>query len=470
MSDATSACAGSKNRRYIWLFSILLFAAGTLYTLFFRYPGLDQSYLLLTAWEFVAGKKLYVDIYDLTPSAFLHSIPVLLHLWLDWSLVFSWNVFSLLLSVLSGLLYSKLVADPKFRWLGLIWAAILLLAFDALFILLIDLPLFVILRRATAFWPFAAMIVSGIVQVVLFFIFISIDDFRQATELIDYYHTVGFNYLATLRYCFESINIWLVFLFLGIFWRFRHPCNGRAIFVVLCLATGGVGLLLMIIQGQPRPIYTIPTAVSIISAALALLQNIFLDKRNGTNAIPAWHIKICAMACMAIPVIYSVSFCGLLVGLGRKYILQNDRVENVGRPNHDLFYDWVRTRLPDDENIAVIALEPGYPALDPVLSLVRLQRRSFSRMPALQFYLRSAILSGKRESIDHAIDLAISDIESSNASWLIIRRGGPGAPLQDVVMSLHNQPKFADWRRANFQTFETVGQYEVYRVTKPRKN
>jgi hypothetical protein len=509
----------AQQTRLVWALSVSLFILGALVTIFFRYPGLDQSFLFLIAWEYVSGKELYVDIYDLPSSVFLHSIPVLLHTWLGWPLVVSWDVFVFLLCSLGGLLYATLVSG-NFLWPGLIWAATSLLTFDdyivgqrefwfilfwvpylaarlriipaahvafqtlagfcvgfmisvkphfALFVLLIDLPLFLTMGRATAMLPFTALVAAGVSQIIAFFVTSDFSNFLRVIKLLDYYATIGFNFHDTFRYIFTSVSFWLMLILSASAWGLGRPRNRLTILLGLCIASAAVGLILMVLQGQPRPYYMTPVAFALIAAGYILLQELLPDKGSVQRIIPNWQMSLAVTICVTIPIVHGFTSQGLLVGLGHKYLLQNPQVAFVGRPDRDLFYDWVRANVPKNENIAVIALQPGFPALDPVLSLVRLQRRAFSRSPVLQFHVRAAIASGDADRTDQAIDLLISDIESSNAGWLFIRRGGPGPPLQDVSVALRDIAKFDKWRRANFVAYdqfgdhETFSDYEVYR-------
>jgi len=490
--------------------SVAIFAlpcSAALFGLLFRYPGLDQSYLLLTAWEFVAGKGLYVGVYDLPPSALFHSLPILLHNVSGLSVVFSWNALCASLCCLSGFLFFRFVTGRSQRIFAIVWTLVLLLAFDdyvmgareflfaifwipylgarlnvqddrhhlsevvvggmvgffiavkpyfALYVILIDLPLFFLRKKRSATLPFVAMVVSGLIQIILFLMLCEVSRVLEVIRQIAYYRTVGFNYTGTIAYIISSLTPWLSAA-IAIIYFAAKPFGKLSTLFALCLITSLVTIALMIVQGQPRPIYLTPAALSNVAAAGIIAQHC---RDCGTNR---WMLSRVFGAAVLVPVFYAFTAHGLLIGIFKKYALDDEHVETIGRPAHDEFLEWVTSHVPQHENIGVIALQPGYPAMDPILSLLRLDRRAFGRMPVLNFPLRAALFSNDAEEKAKRVREIIEDFEQADIRWLIVRRDGPGPPIQNVWVALEGIPTFQAWLNSRFKPTPGFGHYIVYR-------
>jgi hypothetical protein len=313
---------------YLAALSFALLAAGVAVAVFIRSVGVDTAALILQAQEYIARRSLYDQILDPHPptNSLVHAFPILMHTWFDFDTIRSWNAYLIFLSILSAAIFASAVPFRHKLAFGGLWAAAFLLMYDdfntgqreylfilfwipylanrirlgdsdnrlaqaasgflagivicakpyfAVFAAASELILIPLARNQTRWIPLLLIIVSGAVQVAIFFIFYSVGLFLENLRQIDYYNTVGTKYEETITVLAGSIVFQTsVLYFVGYFLLFvGHHCGSRT-FHVLCFVTVIIGVGLGIFQGSPRLYYLIPGTMATIASALVLSNTI----------------------------------------------------------------------------------------------------------------------------------------------------------------------------------------------------
>jgi len=147
-----------------------------------------------------------------------------------------------------------------------------------------------------------------------------------------------------------------------------------------------------------------------------------------------------------------------------KYFWNQADYARIGPVPEDEYMSWAKTNVPDNEEIAVIALQyGGTSAFDPVLSTIRLGRRVNSATPILQFPLRAALVSGDRNRINAAWTALANEISTMQHAWIVIRRTTPAPMAPDFVKTIEAEPRFYSWLTAHYSRYDTFGPYVAYR-------
>lgn len=484
-----------------------------------RMVGVDQSYLMLIAQEYYLGKAQYSQLYDIQPPAgiFIHLPAIVLFRVLGLPVMEGWNIYMVVLCAISACLFASRAELSNRPAVLLIWFASMALGFDdhllgqrdfffaafwfpyliarlgksargalfsdvllglllsvivcakppfALFIVLIDVPILLLCRRQQSFMPFAALLAGGAIQFAHFFLFRSFAEYSIVSEKFAYYTTVGYKLYPSLVAFFGTSEIYVLAAVIVALLMVVPRKSLVSRYVIACGATGLITFVVGILQGHPRNYYFIPVVLAAVAAALFTLFHRSDASQHGvvpTRQSPG--VRYLAMAALLASVLQMAFMEG---GAGRalmkKYVWGYPDTARIGQSAGDGYIDWVRKHVSKDEEISVIALQYGTTsAWDPILSTLRLGRRTNSYAPVIQFPLRAALVSGDDARILEAWDRLKEEITSANADWVIIRRTAPEPLEPDFISLIKKHPRFYDWLVANYPHQEQFGEYVAFR-------
>ena len=496
------------------VFGIALFVA-----LAGRMVGVDQSYLMLISQENYLGRAQYSQIYDIQPPAgiLIHLPAIVLFRTLGLPIVEGWNIYMVVLSALSACLFAARAELTNRPAVMIIWFACMALGFDdhllgqrdfffaafwfpylaarltkaggaapvldvvlgvllsvivcakppfALFVVLVDLPILILCRKRQSIVPLLALVAGSAVQLVHFLLFRSLAEYLMVSEKFSYYTTVGYKIYPSLIAFFGTSEIYVLILVVAAL-LFIAPRGSQARrYVLACGMTGLITFVVGILQGHPRNYYFIPVVLAAAAAALFTLfhrpENLTKQELSTRRGGRAGFLAVAGLMAAILQIAFMEGGAGR--ALLKKYVWGYPDTARIGQSAKDSYVDWVRAHVPADQEISVIALQYGTSsAWDPILSTLRLGRRTNSYAPVIQFPLRAALVSGDENRIREAWDRLKEEIVSSGANWVIIRRTAPKPLEADFVELIKKHPYFYDWLLANYPNQEQFGEYVAFR-------
>jgi hypothetical protein len=496
----------------LWGGAVVAVAAVVAFTIEARMIGVDSAYHLVIAQEVFLGRRPYEQIFDLQPPAsiYMQMAPIALHHDFGAPIVAAWNLYLLAVYLLFGLTL-VLLLRPRHRLLcalglgalfgvlvddvhngqrelifSLAWSAYLLartrpvgsragtgdgLAGLLLSVITCAKPIFAPIivayellalsspqgRRNLT--PLIVLVAAGLAQLAQFLLAYPMSAWTPLPGIINYYGTVGVDYMAAARTIFGNLALYVTIAVLIGVLALERVLKLDHRFAVGCLITVVAGVALFVMQGAIRSYYWLLLTPLVIVLAFATLLRV--------ERLPAprrWP-RLAALAVLGIALLQAASIEG---GIGRallkRYAWNMADVARIGAYPEDAYMRWVRANVAPDAYVAPIALQyGGTSAFDPILSTLRLGRRVQSYAPILQFPLRAALVSGDAARIDWAWGQLIKELSEVDTPWIVIRRTTPTPLPDDLLEIIERSPRINDWLAANYRRVDAFGPYVAFR-------
>jgi hypothetical protein len=507
-------------RRIVWLmfhavgalFLILAFAL----SVFGRDIYVDQAFFLAFAKQWTLGRPLYTYLLEAhpPPAHFLHLIPTLISNITTLPPVVSFNLVASSLALFSGILVGLSSEKPRQFLIGSFWSTFALLSANdyifgqrEYFFMLAWIPyllvrcgsgtpslwtqavagafagfmvcikphfalvlagseavIWALHRKRSRSTPFLALIVSGAIQVAIFFIFF---DVRSYLEFIirfneGYYGRVGFHYRDVVDSLLTSIASRSSFV-IAIFAAFLIPFRDRLRpFIDGAVASVAWGYILIILQGFFRPYYL--PLLYLPAGAIALI----MVAHGSEQMAAAYH----GWRKLLYPLIVALSSCLVWFIMSDAGIVHSAYVryrygvqtQAFGGIKPDPVVDWVNTHVPPDSVMTVLGTY-GLVYFDPLASMVRLGRPIFSHRPGAEEDFSDTTIYAAGAASPSAMIIQ-QDIENAKVEWLLIRRSMSSwgeFKSDDPVEWFRRSPLVWNWFSTTFVETDRFDQYSVYR-------
>ena len=503
------------------IFEVLLAAAAILLASFalgialrLRMTGVDQPYLMIIAQEVLFGH--HRQFMDFPSSVIIHAPPLFVFHFLGWPIVLSWNIYLAILCAISAGTFAYRMDTKRPAILWCLWFGLILLLFDdtligqreyffsifwypylvarlnklrgrfalwldllcgallsvaicakfyfAAFVLLIDIPL-ILGRREQSYPAFWAMVVGGIIQTAVFFFSFGFDLSQIRLRMGSYYGAVGLDYASVWNYLLGVPAVYFSFTAIALVLALRVLMRLPITYVLACAASGGICLVLAVLQGHPRPYTLIPLFLAALACSLeAAFSRTAESLVEEQRPAIAGGRALMAASGAATAVAVLVWDSGLVHAVLMRNFSNQSEYARIGPVPDDEYMSWIRKHVAPNEDVDVIALQyGGTSTFDPVLSTIRLGRRVNSANPILQFPLRAALVSGDKERISAAWDALIDEITVGSPAWIVIRRTTPTPMAPDFVKTIEAEPRFYSWLMSHYALCDEFGPYVSYR-------
>ena len=273
----------------------------------------------------------------------------------------------------------------------------------------VELLLFLRYSNQSRWLSFAAFIISGALQVVIFLTLFDIAAYFHDIADFAYYNALGVHYEEVVAALLRSRTLWLS-VFAAILALGPLFSAGRLRpFAEASILTAILGIVLAVLQGTFREYYLILIYLPLAGLLVALI------------CCPRAEVKLPPPLSRILPHTVWVSlggFClalfayqpdtGILRLAGKRY-LQGYQYHRYGGIFPDPFAEWVNAHIAANVPITVISPQYGEVHSDPVVSMLHLGRAVGSHTGAnLMFSIAEA--DGEKRSGCEALDLLRRDI------------------------------------------------------------